>query len=176
MLFKPEHKDMILNGTKTATRRNWKKPMVKVGGVYKCKTKLFSKDYFALIKVTKLYKQQIIDMSFDDVKKEGYKTIEEFEEVFKRVNKIKGYLDTDIELDVVEFRLINEETNKTILFGLQLERENLKKKLKTAEGRVRKTNDTSVKYIAEDCKRIDIAEKLDEVEEQIKDYGGDLKD
>ncbi len=105
MLFKPEHVDMILKGKKTATRRNWKRPMAKVGGIYKCKTKLFSKDYFALIRVTKLYKQQIIDMSFDDVKKEGYETIEEFEEVFKRVNKIKGDLDYDIELDVIEFEL-----------------------------------------------------------------------
>lgn len=42
MLFKKEHKEMILNGTKTATRRVWKKPMVKVGGIYKCKLKMFS--------------------------------------------------------------------------------------------------------------------------------------
>ena len=111
MLFKPEHVDMILKGKKTATRRNWKRPMAKVGGIYKCKTKLFSKDYFAKIRVTKLYKQQIVDMSFEDIKKEGYETYEEFEEIFKRVNKIKVYLDPDIELDVIEFELVKENQN-----------------------------------------------------------------
>ena len=40
MLFRPEHKQMILDGTKTATRRVWKKPMVKVGGIYKAKLKM----------------------------------------------------------------------------------------------------------------------------------------
>jgi len=108
MLFQPEHIPMILNGTKTATRRNWKKPMVKVGGIYKCKTKMLSKNYFAKIKVTKLYKQELIDMSFEDVKKEGYNTIEEFEEVFKKINKIKGYLDTDIIVSVIEFEVIKK--------------------------------------------------------------------
>lgn len=106
MLFKPEHKKMILNGTKTATRRAWKKPMVKEGGIYKAKLKMLSKDYFAKILVTKLYQQEIIDMSFEDVKKEGYNTAEEFDEIFKKINKIKGDLDTDIRVWVVEFEVI----------------------------------------------------------------------
>ena len=49
MLFKKEHKEMILSGTKTQTRRIWKRPMVKVGGIYKAKLKMMSKDYFAKI-------------------------------------------------------------------------------------------------------------------------------
>ena len=78
MIFKPEHKEMILNETKTATRRVWKKPMVKVGGIYKCKLKMLSKEYFAKIKVTKLYKQKLRDMKEKDAKKEGYHSLKKF--------------------------------------------------------------------------------------------------
>ena len=103
MLFKPEHKDMILNGTKTATRRVWKKPMVKVGGIYKAKLQMLSKDYFAKIKVTKLYKQTIVDMSFDDLKKEGYDTIDEFKKIWIEIN---GFWNTDAIVDVIEFEVV----------------------------------------------------------------------
>ena len=75
MLFKKEHKKMILEGNKTATRRAWKKPMAKVGGVYKCKLAMLSKDYFAEIVVTKMYKQRIKKMTDNDAKKEGYKNL-----------------------------------------------------------------------------------------------------
>jgi len=47
MLFRPEHVKPILNGTKTQTRRTWKRPHVRVGGVYKAKTQMLSKRYFA---------------------------------------------------------------------------------------------------------------------------------
>ncbi len=108
MLFKPEHKKMILNGTKTATRRVWKKPMVKVGGIYKAKLKMLSKEYFAKIKVTKLFKQTLVDMTYDDIKKEGYNTLTEFAQVWVKIN---GHMNTDTEVDVIEFELVKEEEN-----------------------------------------------------------------
>ena len=103
MLFKPKHKEMILNGTKTATRRAWKKPMVKIGGIYKAKLQMLSKDYFTKIKVTKLFKQQLIDMDFKDIKKEGYNSLEDFKEVWIKIN---GFWDTDTEVYVIEFEVI----------------------------------------------------------------------
>ncbi len=106
MLFKPEHKQMILNGTKTATRRNWKKPMVKVGGIYKCKLKMLSKDYFAKIKVTKLFKQRLGDMDIKDIKKEGYNWNYEFMDIW---NKINGVYDPIIEVWVIEFALLEKK-------------------------------------------------------------------
>lgn len=102
---------MILKGTKTATRRNWKKRMVRKGGVYKCKLQMLSKDYFAKIIVTKVYQQDLIDMSFEDIKKEGYETAEEFDEVFRKINKIKGHLDTDIRVWVIEFKVVEDNTS-----------------------------------------------------------------
>jgi len=86
MLFKPEHVEPILNGTKTATRRCWKKVMVKIGGVYKCKTEMFSKKYFARIRVKRMYGQILWAMTKEDVIKEGYSTKTEFKKVWKRIN------------------------------------------------------------------------------------------
>ena len=102
MLFKPEHKYLILDGTKTVTRRVWKKPMVKVGGIYKCKLKMLSKDYFAKIKVTKLYKQKLGMMNIEDCKKEGY-TPTNFVKVWEKIN---GSWTPDLEVYVIEFEVI----------------------------------------------------------------------
>ena len=101
MLFKLEHKEMILKGTKTATRRDWKKPMVKVGGIYKCKLKMLSKEYFALIKVTKFYKQRLGDMTNKDAKKEGYNSLREFYNIWIQIN---GDFNPQ-EVYVIEFKL-----------------------------------------------------------------------
>lgn len=102
MLFKPEHIKMILAGTKTATRRDWKKPMVKVGGVYKVKTKMLSNEYHCKIKVLKLYKQQLGNMTLEDVIKEGYQTWIDFREIWVKINY---FFAPKKVVDVVEFEL-----------------------------------------------------------------------
>lgn len=108
MLFKPEHKDMILKGTKTATRRAWKKPMVKVGNIYKAKLKMISKKYFTRIKVTKLFKQKLRDMNIRDFHKEGYKTFWGFKKVWIKINKSwNPYL----EVYVIEFEVVGRRKN-----------------------------------------------------------------
>ena len=111
MLFKPEHKQMILNGKKTATRRAWKKPMVKVGGIYKCKLKMLSKEYFAKIQVTKLYKQRLHEMTLEDAKKEGYNSIGDFEEEWIKIN---GHIWRMQEVYVIEFMVVKEMKRKTL--------------------------------------------------------------
>ncbi len=103
MLFKLEHKEMILNGTKTATRRVWKRPMVKVGGIYKAKLKMISKDYFAKIKVTKFFKQKLKDMTQQDCEKEGYFEMGEFRNIWIKIN---GSWKEDLIVDVIEFEVI----------------------------------------------------------------------
>ncbi len=106
MLFKPEHKEMILNGTKTATRRDWKKPMVKVGGIYKAKLKMLSEDYFAKIKVTKLYQECLYNMTQEDARKEGYLDLDSFKMVWKKINK--GF-DKFEKVYVIEFEKVEEK-------------------------------------------------------------------
>jgi hypothetical protein len=104
MLFKPEHKDMILNGTKTVTRRVWKKPRVKVGGIYKAKIQMLSKDYFAKIKVTKLFRQKLKDIQVRDIEKEGYSSLSEFVDIWKKINKSWN---GNTVVYVIEFEVIN---------------------------------------------------------------------
>ena len=103
MLFKPEHKEMILNGTKTSTRRVWKKPMVKVGGIYKAKLQMLSKEYFAKIKVTGLYKQGLYFMTNEDSRKEGYASIEEFGKIWIEIN---GEWNPNLIVYVIEFEVV----------------------------------------------------------------------
>ena len=104
MLFKPEHKEMILNGTKTATRRNWVKPYVIVGHTYPCKLKMLSKDTFARIKVLKVFKQKLKDMTLEDCRKEGYSGMKEFVDIWIKINGIWNY---NMEVYVIEFELLN---------------------------------------------------------------------
>jgi len=105
MLFKPEHKQMILEGKKTATRRAWKRPMVKVGGIYKCKLKMLSKEYFAKIKVTELYEQELGEMTDEDAEKEGYKDVEDFRNIWIKIN---GSWYGDRVVYVIEFKLVEK--------------------------------------------------------------------
>lgn len=105
MLFKEEHQQLILEGKKTATRRVWKKPMVKVGGIYKVKLKMLSKDYFAKIKVLKLYKQKLKEIMVRDIEKEGYSSLSEFVDIWKKINK---NWDGNTEVYVIEFEVIKK--------------------------------------------------------------------
>ncbi len=102
MLFKPEHIGLILPGRKTQTRRLWKKPRAKVGAIHKAKTALFSRDHFALIKITALRKERLGDISLEDVRREGYETLQAFKEEWIRINKI---WDSELEVYVVSFEL-----------------------------------------------------------------------
>ena len=106
MLFKPEHKKMILEGKKTATRRVWKKPRVKVGGIYKAKLKMLSKDYFAKIKVTNLFKQPLAEMTQQDFEKEGYPQPNDFIFIWSQIN---GGWDRNMVVDVIEFEVVKNE-------------------------------------------------------------------
>lgn len=96
---------MILNGTKTATRRVWKKPMVKVGGIYKAKLKMLDKKYFAKIKVIKLFKQELGEMNETDARKEGYKNIMDFHETWVKIN---GTWHDNQEVYVIEFEVVKQ--------------------------------------------------------------------
>lgn len=112
MLFKPEHQGMILSGRKTQTRRIWKMSRVKVNGVYKAKTKMLSKEYFAKIRVIKLFKQKLDDISDEDIHKEGYNNKGEFKNIWVKIN---GEWKNDLIVDVIEFKLVekSEGSNET---------------------------------------------------------------
>jgi hypothetical protein len=105
MLFKHEHVSLILSGRKTQTRRIWERPRAKVGAVHTAKTMLYSRDYFALIRITVVRKERLGDISLEDVRREGYESLEAFKEEWIRINRV---WDPELEVYVVSFELAGE--------------------------------------------------------------------
>lgn len=73
MFFKEPMREAILAGRKSATRRIWKRPHVRAGGVYGVrKGGMYSKEIYFKIKVLDLYKQKLGDMTEEDAIAEGF--------------------------------------------------------------------------------------------------------
>lgn len=77
--------------------------MVKVGGIYKAQLKMYSKNYFAKIKVNKLFKQKLCDMTQEDVKREGYNSIQDFQTIWTKIN---DKWEAEAEPYVIEFEVM----------------------------------------------------------------------
>ena len=106
-LFKLKHVELILQGRKTQTRRihshEWK-----LGRVYGVRDKLFGKPV-ARIMVIRKFRQRLGDISLEDVKKEGYSSLEEFQRAWEEVHGQGGWK-PDLIVTVYEFKL--EERRK----------------------------------------------------------------
>lgn len=113
MLFKPNHVKMIQNGTKTQTRRAWKKKMVAWGGTYQVKTQMMKKGYHCLILVNNIRKERLGDISEEDAMKEGGYTVEEYINIFDKINKKNGGWNPDLEVYVIDFEVIGQPSNWT---------------------------------------------------------------
>lgn len=74
ILFKPEHKSMILNGTKTVTRRFWKKRRAVPGAIHQACLSFSGpgRKPFALLRILEVYQERVKDIPDADVKAEGY--------------------------------------------------------------------------------------------------------
>lgn len=73
--------------------------------IHKAKTTLFSRDHFALIRITGLRRERLGDITLEDVRREGYDTMEEFKEVWVRITKC---WDPELEVYVVSFELVGK--------------------------------------------------------------------
>lgn len=115
ILFKPEHIKPILDGQKTQTRRIWKKARVKKGSVHKAKTKLFSKDYFALLKIKDVWKEEFHCLTDEDARKEGGYTREAYIRKFFEINpklwELTDHGSLPFNVWVVEFEVIRQGQN-----------------------------------------------------------------
>ena len=110
LLFKPEHVKPILDGTKTQTRRIWKRARAKAGSVHKAKLGLFSKEFFALLKIKAVWREEFHSITEEEAKKEGGYTRESYIKKFFEINP-KAYKLTDqgripFNVWVVEFELV----------------------------------------------------------------------
>ena len=106
MIFKPEHVEMIKNGTKTQTRRVWKKRRAKPGAIHQVKTKIYSKTYECKIKINAVSVERLGDITPQDAFKEGGYSINEYKKLWTHIN---GEWDPDLMVHVIDFELIAEE-------------------------------------------------------------------
>jgi len=105
MFFKKELRDKILAGEKWETRRQWSRPMTKVGGIYQVRISRHKKGYHFLILVLAMRKSKLGAMTSDDAIAEGFSSLDKFKECWKKVN---GTFDPDEEVTVIRFRVCSE--------------------------------------------------------------------
>lgn len=105
--FKSRHINPILTGQKTQTRRVWKgqKRRVKIGSVHLAKTWMFSSKHFAKLLIRNAHKERLGDITEEDALKEGYNSIRDFVQDWKKVNNSH---DPDLVVWVIEFEVVHQ--------------------------------------------------------------------
>jgi hypothetical protein len=101
ILFKPEHVEPILRGQKTQTRRTGHKRW-KVRSVHQAKTN-YKDAPFADLLITRVRSEQLGAISENDARKEGYPSVEAYQEAFGR---IYGWWKPKTEVWVLDFEVI----------------------------------------------------------------------
>lgn len=104
ILFKQEHVQPILNGTKTQTRRTGKKRW-KIGAIRQAKTGYKKDSEFAKVRILAVRQEELGEISSADVFAEGYQHIGEYIDVFKR---IYGSWDPKLIVWVVDFERVED--------------------------------------------------------------------
>ena len=108
MIFSPENIELIREGKKTETRRIWKKPHVKVGKTYQCRTSRYAKtpEDSPYIKITAMRKERLGEITPEAAKREGMDSglkIFQFRELWV---KLHGLWDPDQEVYVIDFEVV----------------------------------------------------------------------
>jgi hypothetical protein len=88
VLFKKEHIPMVLQHLKTQTSRTHKREW-KVGKIYPISDKLFGKPK-GYILITRKWKERLGDITMEDMRKEGYNSLEEYQKGGKEYSKCPG--------------------------------------------------------------------------------------
>ena len=108
MIFTKQNLELIREGKKTETRRIWKKPHVKVGKTYQCRTSRYAKtpEDSPYIKITAMRKERLGEITPEAVKREGMDSglkIFQFRELWV---KLHGLWDPDQEVYVIDFEVV----------------------------------------------------------------------
>ncbi|MNC01367.1 ASCH domain protein [compost metagenome] len=104
ILFKLEHIVPILAGTKTQTRRTGKLRW-KVGSVRQAKTNYREDSEFAKIRILTVRQERLGDISEEDANAEGYLSIADFQDAFRR---IYGGWEPDQKVWVIDFERVDQ--------------------------------------------------------------------
>ena len=99
-LFKRRHLRKVLDGSKIQTRRTHRSTW-KIGRTYGIRDNWFSKPQAHII-ITRKFRQRLADISPEDVKKEGFSTLEEFKQAWTEIN---GTWNPDQIVTCYEFKL-----------------------------------------------------------------------
>jgi hypothetical protein len=113
-VFKKRNLELVLARKKTQTRRTHKQEW-KIGHVYSARASWFEKAA-AWILIMRKFKQRLGDISEEDVEKEGFKTLSEFREEWR---KNYGSWEPNILVIVYEFKLCPLESRIGCLESLQ---------------------------------------------------------
>jgi len=103
-VFKRRNLELVLAGKKTQTRRTHKQEW-KIGHVYSARASWFEKAK-AWILITRKFKQRLSNISQEDVEKEGFKTLSEFREEWRKIN---GSWEPNTLVIIYEFKLCSKE-------------------------------------------------------------------
>jgi hypothetical protein len=106
-IFKRKHVTKILEGEKTQTRRTHKRGWT-VGRVYGVRDNWYAKPT-AHIRITRKFRQRLSDISPEDVRKEGYSSLEEFKRVWEEINGGPGSWDPNKVVTAYEFKLASSK-------------------------------------------------------------------
>lgn len=109
ILFKKEFVPLILNGTKTQTRR--KSNNRKVGSIHQCKTDYYSKP-FASIRITNVEKAELRHVSYKDALAEGFECIMDFYDAWAGIHGVITPESLDEEIYVIDFELVEAQDDK----------------------------------------------------------------
>lgn len=109
MIFTEENIEKIRNGNKTVTRRLWKKPHVRVDGIYKLHSSRFSKtpDDAVTIRITSVSTERLGDIvdreMANEANREGCNTIPEFVAIWRELH---GEWNPDVIVYRIAFRYL----------------------------------------------------------------------
>ena len=105
MIFTKENIELIRQGRKTETRRIWKKPHVRVGNTYQCRTSRFAKTPkdSPYIKITVMRKERLGDITFDAAQREGVNDLSTFMGLWINLH---GFWNPNQEVYVIDFEVV----------------------------------------------------------------------
>ncbi len=102
-MFKRDLLDLVLSGAKTQTRRRHKR-LLKERKVYSLKRGWFS-DTGAKIRILRVFRQRLGEVSEEEARKEGFASLEEFREKWISIN---GSWNSEEEVVAYEFVLVKK--------------------------------------------------------------------
>jgi len=103
-IFKRRHLRKVLSGDKTQTRRSHRRTW-KIGKTYAIRDRWFSKPQ-GHITVTRKFRQRLGDVSNEDIRKEGFSSLEEFKQEW---TELHGSWNPNEIVNCYEFKLTDSK-------------------------------------------------------------------